>query len=92
MDMILNIDEAAKALYGESTRSNRLTLNRQCRDGIIHNCEKVGSRWYINATREWPGLFPQASKKEPERTPVPVICADTTLRELSLVFAATATS
>lgn len=57
MDRIMSIEEAATALYGEATKTNCSVLARQCREGVISNCEKDGAKWYINATREWPGLF-----------------------------------
>ena len=56
MDRIVSIPELAEALYGESTKSRCVSLARQCRDGVIE-AEKIGERWYVNATRQFPGLF-----------------------------------
>lgn len=31
-------------------------LRKMLREGDIRHAEKIGGRWYINATREWPAL------------------------------------
>lgn len=53
MDRIMDIPTAAGVL-GKSP----IVLRRQCAAGEIRHCEKEGSKWYINASREWPRLFP----------------------------------
>lgn len=93
MDRIMSIEEAATALYGEATKTNCSVLARQCREGVISNCEKDGAKWYINATREWPGLFGEV---DPDADPggqcggqrtLPGITSETTIGELFAMLA-----
>lgn len=51
MDMILTPRELAPLL-----RRSERTITRQLRKGEIRGV-KVGGRWLVNASREWPGLF-----------------------------------
>lgn len=44
MDRIMSIEEAATELYGQATKSNCSVLARQCREGVITNCEKDGAK------------------------------------------------
>lgn len=91
MDRIMSPEQVAEAFYGEATDAAKVTIRRQCADGTIRHAEKDGSRWYINATREWPKLFPPESPQpeQARREPV-VITGDTTLRELVEVLGALA--
>ncbi len=82
MDRIVTVKEAAQLLYGESTKSRRNIISRQCVDGTIRNCDRLGTKWYINATREWPHLFGKAEPEPAPATPLPQITGDTTVREL----------
>lgn len=93
MDQILTIRECALALYGSDSKAKRNTLARMCADGTIANAEKCGSHWYINATREWPGLFGEVDPGEPERgtaavpTALSGVTSETTVGELFAMLA-----
>lgn len=93
MDRIMSIEEAATALYGQATKTNCTVLARQCREGVITHCEKDGAKWYINATREWPGLFGEVDPKgDPDgacggRRTLPGITSETTIGELFALLA-----
>jgi len=93
MDRIMSIEEAATELYGQATKSNCSVLARQCREGVIAHCEKDGAKWYINATREWPGLFGEVDPKgDPDgadggRRTLPGITSETTIGELFALLA-----
>ena len=82
MDRIVTIKEAAELLYGEPTKSRCNIVRRQCVDGTIRNCDRLGTKWYINATREWPHLFGKAEPEPAPATPLPQITGDTTVKEL----------
>ena len=52
MDKIVTLQQAAR-FFGCSYNG----LQRAVKDGRIKYAHKVGLRWYINASREWPLLF-----------------------------------
>lgn len=94
MDKIMSIPEACLELYGEKTKSRMTTMARMCTDGRIKNCEKVGKRWFINATKEWPELFDKIGpesvlEQEAPKGPrhVQAINANTTVSELMQMLA-----
>lgn len=37
-------------------------LRRHARDGKLRHAQKVGGKWYINATKEWPNLGLERSR------------------------------
>lgn len=92
MDTILDVKQAAQALYGDQSKAHCNTVARQCADGTITHCEKAGAKWYINATREWPRLFGPAGAEEPSAPELPKITADTTIGELFAALAKVAQS
>lgn len=63
MDLYLTPAEVADRVFGEPTRSKASTIARQCREGVFEHAELVGSRWIINATRQWPELFGEADPR-----------------------------
>lgn len=91
MDLIVKPSEAAELLHGKGcSKAKANVIRRQCADGVIRNAEKVGSVWYINATREWPQLFSEvdpASAIKESAEPKPTITADTTIGELFQLLA-----
>ena len=66
MDTIMDVKQFCCWKYGveEPTQTQRNTVTKMCVDGTISNAEKVGKAWYINATREWPKLFPPTEERE----------------------------
>lgn len=56
MDLYLTPAEVADRVFHEPTRSKASTIARQCRDGVFEHAERVGCRWLINATKQWPNL------------------------------------
>jgi len=83
MDKIVTPDEAAALLYGEkASKAKANVIRRQCVDGIIKNAEKNGRSWFINASREWPKLFPAEQPAAPAPEPQRRITVDTTVGEL----------
>ena len=51
MDLIATPDEL-QAVVGIDAQ----TIRRHAREGKLKHVERIGGRWFINATREWPGL------------------------------------
>lgn len=51
MDMICTVEELAPLI-----RCSEWTLRRMLRDGEVRGT-KVGNRWLVNATREFPEIF-----------------------------------
>lgn len=95
MDRIVTPDQAARLLHGDGAgKSQAGVIRRQCADGVIRNCEKHGTRWYINATREWPHLVGEAEPPQPPQAETPqkqaVITADMTVKEMLGAIAALA--
>lgn len=97
MNQILSVRQTAEMLYGEATRVRCNTIVRQIKDGTIKHAEQIGKKWYINATEEWPNLFPEIDPKEQKEAingPRSVavigdkgITAETTLGELFTALA-----
>ena len=85
MDLIVTPKEADELLHGEKAcKSTENVIRRRCVEGTIKNAEKIGVRWYINATREWPHLFPDEVHSETgaKGQAAPRITMDTTVAEL----------
>ena len=92
MDLIVTPARAAELLYGEEdAEAHAVIIRRQCVNGVIRNAQKVGRNWMINASREWPALFPQDARDpelaaqqqaQQESRGRREITADTTLGEL----------
>lgn len=85
MDRIMTPDQLAAALLGpgavpRNRKAKANVIRKQCADGTIVHAEKEGTRWYINVTREFPGLFPPEDPPQPRQAAA--ITADTTLSEL----------
>lgn len=68
MDVIVTTNEAADLL-----RMNRQSIDRQLKRGCYTHARKVGGRWLINLSREYPELF---GEEEPAS-----VAADTGSRE-----------
>lgn len=51
MDYIGQPSEVSKAVGVSAHR-----LREMARTGKLRHAERIGGRWYINATREWPAL------------------------------------
>ena len=52
MDLIVTTSEAAALLH-----LNRQTVDRQIKQGVYRHVARVGRRYLINLTREFPELF-----------------------------------
>lgn len=64
MDLYLTPAEVADRVFHEPTKSKASTIARQCRDGVFEHAERVGCRWLINATRQWPNLDLRADPQD----------------------------
>lgn len=51
MDYIGQLSEVSKAVGVSAYR-----LREMARSGQLRHVERIGGRWYVNATREWPAL------------------------------------
>ncbi len=54
MDKVVGLREAA-----DMTGVSYGCLYAAARSGELKNACRIGKRWVVNATREWPGLFGQ---------------------------------
>lgn len=96
MDMIVTPKEAAKLFNAnDDVRYKASVIRKQCADGVIKNVEKVGTCWYINASKEWPHLFGQVSpqlpiEQESKKAASLGITANTTIGELFEILASVA--
>ena len=64
MDLYLTPAEVADRVFHEPTKSKASTIARQCRDGVFEHAERVGCRWLINATKQWPNLNLRADPQD----------------------------
>lgn len=85
MHTVMDVNEYARWYYrgklvdGEPTKSQTNVVRRKCQDGTIKHAEKMGSKWFIDCTAEWPKVFPDPDEAEPRVVYVerpPVITAD----------------
>jgi len=65
MHTVMDIQEYARFFYktDKPTKSQVNIVSRKCRDGSIKNAQKMGSKWFIDCTSEWPTLFPEEQPK-----------------------------
>lgn len=70
MDLYLTPAEVADRVFHEPTKSKASTIARQCRDGVFEHAERVGCRWLINATRQWPNLELSADPQDADPTTI----------------------
>ncbi|MBQ9002170.1 MAG: hypothetical protein IJ087_09985 [Eggerthellaceae bacterium] len=91
MPVVMSARQFAKWHYecDEPTVTQMNTVNMQCRDGSIRHAEKVGRKWFINCTAEWPELFPEPEKAEVVRETAqraPIVTADMRLGDALAVL------
>lgn len=59
-DKVLDVAGTAKLLYPdyeEHRKSKENLITRRCNNGSIRHARKIGQKWFINASSEWPELF-----------------------------------
>lgn len=79
MDLYLTPAEVADRVFHEPTKSKASTIARQCRDGVFEHAERVGCRWLINATRQWPNLDLRADPQDADPATVAPMRPDSPL-------------
>lgn len=84
MDLYLTPAEVADRVFHEPTKSKAQVIARQCREGSFEHAQRVGCRWLINATKQWPNLDLRADPQDaapdavaPERPDSPLSSATT---------------
>lgn len=93
MPTVMGVTEYARTYYslGDATptKAQENSVRRMCQDGRIKNAKKMGKRWFINCTAEWPELFPEHEPVEKTQEPVarkPIITADMRLGDALAVL------
>lgn len=91
MHKIMSLNEYARMFYetDEPTRGQLNAVSRKCREGTIRNARKMGHKWFIDCTAEWPELFPEAEppeKEQPAQAAKPMFTPDMTLGEALAVL------
>ena len=68
MQQIINTDALACVYFqtDSPTKTQKNTITAMCRDGRIKNAQKVGRKWFVNTTLEWPRLFPEVEGRGSE--------------------------
>ena len=66
MHVVKSVTDYAKVRYGvdEPTKSQVNCVTELCRNGTIRHAQKMGNRWYIDCTAEWPSLFPDEDERQ----------------------------
>lgn len=82
----MDVEDFAKFYYktDEPTKAQTNTVRTMCREGKFKCAERIGRRWVIDCTVEWPLMFPDEERR-PEPKPAaerkPLVTADMTLGE-----------
>lgn len=67
MDVVMSAFDLAGWQHGTKHPQKAwvMTVNRQCTSGDIKHAQKIGNKWFVNCSKEWPMLFPPEEREDP---------------------------